>query len=636
VPYRKILQTYWGYDSFRPLQEDIIRSVCAGKDTLGLMPTGGGKSITFQVPAMQMGGVCLVVSPLIALMKDQVDNLQRRGIKATCISADLPRTEIITRLENCIFGGYKFLYVSPERLGTELFIAKVRAMQISMLVVDESHCISQWGYDFRPSYLKIADLRAILPAGLPVLALTATATAEVVNDIQDKLHFAERNVFRQSFFRPNLAYVVRRTSSDKTSQLVHILRSVPGSAIVYVRNRDRTREIALILRNADIDADFYHAGLRKDERDLRQSRWATGECRVIVATNAFGMGIDKPDVRLVLHLEMPDSPEEYFQEAGRAGRDGQQAYAIALFSSGKDNGNIKRRLSEEFPERTHIARIYEALGNFYQIAEGYGLDTIHEFSLRDFCTAYGFPTLRAHHALRILHLSGYIEYIEEADRASHLAFTVRRDDLYASLRHDERTDKVIKTILRTYAGIFIEPAYIDEHLIAARCDMTFNEVYEILTTLTKSHVLNYVPRKRTPLIVFSRPRESPQRLHIPRSAYEERRERAAHRSAFILNYLNNIDRCRSRLLLNYFGETNTADCGHCDVCLSHRKIELTDSDLNTIQTLLSQHLSPQPLPIPDLLPLLPFPSDIALTAIRFLLDNDPHLTLSDNRLFFRQ
>jgi ATP-dependent DNA helicase RecQ len=618
------------------LQEEIIRSVCAGKDTLGLMPTGGGKSITFQVPAMKMGGVCLVVSPLIALMKDQVDNLRKRGIKATYISADLPRAEIIRRLENCIFGGYKFLYVSPERLGTELFMAKVRAMQVSMLVVDESHCVSQWGYDFRPAYLKIADLRAILPAGLPVLALTATATAEVINDIQDKLLFSERNVFRQSFFRPNLAYVVRRTAGDKMSQLVHILQRVPGSAIVYVRNRDRTREIALTLREAGIDADFYHAGLRKEERDLRQSRWASGECRVIVATNAFGMGIDKPDVRLVVHLEMPGSPEEYFQEAGRAGRDGQQAYAIVLFSPGKDNGNIKRRLTEEFPERAGITRIYEALGNFFQIAEGYGLDTVHEFSIRRFCAAYGFSIQTAHYALRILHLSGYIEYIEDADRASRLAFTVRRDDLYACLRHDERTDKVIKAVLRAYAGIFIEPAYIDEHLLAVRCNMTFNEIYEVLTALTKSHILNYVPRKRTPLIVFTRTRESPQRLHIPRSAYEERQERAAHRSAFILDYLNNTDSCRSRLLLNYFGETDTAACGHCDACLSQKKTELTDSDLNTIQTLLARHLSPQPLPIPDLLPLLPFPSDLVLTAIRFLLDNDSRLTLSDNRLFFRQ
>jgi ATP-dependent DNA helicase RecQ len=631
VVYRQILQAYWGYDTFRPLQEEIIRSICAGKDTLGLMPTGGGKSITFQVPAMVMEGICIVVSPLIALMKDQVDNLRRRGIKATYISADLSRTEIIARLENCIFGGYKFLYVSPERLGTDLFIAKVRAMQVSMLVVDESHCVSQWGYDFRPSYLRIADLRAVLPTCVPVLALTATATAEVINDIQEKLLFSEKNVFRQSFFRANLAYVVRRTD-NKLSQLIHILQRVQGSAIVYVRSRERTREIAISLREAGMDADFYHAGLRKEERDERQNNWMRGDVRIIVATNAFGMGIDKPDVRLVVHIEMPNSPEEYFQEAGRAGRDGKQAYAVVLFSPGKDEGNIKRRLSEQYPERKYITRVYEALGNFFQIAEGYGLDTAHEFSIRKFCAAYGFPILPTHYALHILHLSDYIEYLEEAENVSRLAFTVRRDDLYECLRHDERTDKVIKVILRTYSGIFTEPAYIDEHLIAVRSGVSTEEIYEILTSLTKIRILDYIPHKRTPLIIYIRPREAPKRLHIPHAAYEDRRKRFVQRSTLILNYLNDRNHCRSRLLLAYFGETDTRDCSFCDVCLSHDKQDLTDHDLHTIRSLLEQYLSPQPLLLSDLLPKLPVPSDLALTAIRFLLDNDPRLSLCDDRL----
>jgi ATP-dependent DNA helicase RecQ len=631
VVYRQLLQEYWGYGSFRPLQEDIIRSVGSGKDTLGLMPTGGGKSITFQVPAMAMEGICIVVSPLIALMKDQVDNLRQRGIKATYISADLSRAEIIARLENCIFGGYKFLYVSPERLGTELFVAKVQAMKVSMLVVDESHCISQWGYDFRPAYLKIADLRGILPAGVPVLALTATATAEVIKDIQERLLFSEKNVFRQSFFRANLAYVVRRTD-NKLSQLVHILGRVQGSAIVYVRSRDRTRDIALALREAGMAANFYHAGLRKEERDERQNSWMRGECRIMVATNAFGMGIDKPDVRLVVHIEMPNSPEEYFQEAGRAGRDGQQAYAVVLFSSGKDEGNIKRRLSEQYPERKYIARVYEALGNFFGIAEGYGMDTVHEFSIRKFCGVYGFPILPTHHALHILHLSGYIEYLEEAENASRLAFTVRRDDLYECLRQDERTDKVIKVILRSYSGIFTEPTYIDEHLIAARSGVSYQEIYEILTGLTKIHVLNYIPHKRTPLILYTRSREAPKRLHIPHAAYEDRRERFVQRSAIILNYLNDRSLCRSRLLLAYFGETDSPSCGHCDACLSRDKQDLTDPDLHKIRSLLEQYLSPQPALLSDLLPRLPFSSDLALTAIRFLLDNDPRFSLSDDLL----
>ena len=403
--YHKILEKYWGYPAFRPLQEDIIHSVCAGKDTLGLMPTGGGKSITFQVPALAMEGICIVVTPLIALMKDQVENLRRVGIKATAVYSGMSRQEIITQLENCIFGGYKFLYVSPERLSTDIFRVKMEAMQVCLLVIDESHCISQWGYDFRPSYLNIAEIRDLLP-GVPVLALTATATPEVVNDIQERLRFKEKNVFQKSFTRKNLAYIVRKTE-DKLNTLVYILGKVPGTAIVYVRNRKRTKEIALMLQQAGISADFFHAGLNRDEKELRQARWKNNECRVIVSTNAFGMGIDKPDVRLVVHMDMPGSLEEYYQEAGRGGRDEKKAFAVALCSS-TDSAKLKKRLADEFPDKEFIYRVYEALGNYYQIAVGYGLDTVHDFSLTDFCSAYKFSLLQAHHALKILGLSGYI------------------------------------------------------------------------------------------------------------------------------------------------------------------------------------------------------------------------------------
>ena len=411
------------------------------------MPTGGGKSITFQVPALAMEGICIVVTPLIALMRDQVDNLKRLGIKATAIYSGMSRQEIITQLENCIFGDYKFLYVSPERLSSDIFLSKLQAMKVCLLVVDESHCISQWGYDFRPSYLTIAEIRDQLPS-VPVLALTATATPEVVNDIQDRLRFAKKQVFQKSFVRSNLAYIVRRTD-DKLNTLHYILGKVPGSAIVYVRNRKRTKEVAQFLQQQGISADYFHAGLKREEKDLRQQRWKENACRVIVSTNAFGMGIDKPDVRLVVHLDMPGSLEEYYQEAGRAGRDEQKAYAVALCGN-TDSAKLKKRLSDEFPEKSFIYRVYEALGNYYQIAMGFGLDTVHDFALAEFCSAYKFPLLQTHHALKILELSGYLEYTEEQENSSRLYFVASREDLYRYLNNDKRTDEVIQVILRSY------------------------------------------------------------------------------------------------------------------------------------------------------------------------------------------
>lgn len=413
--YHKILGKYWGYPAFRPLQEDIIHSVCSGKDTLGLMPTGGGKSITFQVPALAMEGICLVITPLIALMRDQVDNLRRAGIKATAVYSGMGRQEIVAELDACISGQYKFLYVSPERLASGLFREKLQAMNVCLLVVDESHCISQWGYDFRPSYLHIADIREQLP-GVPVLALTATATPEVVDDIQERLLFKEKNVFLKSFTRPNLAYIVRRTE-DKLNTLLYILGKVPGTAIVYTRSRKQTKEAALFLQQAGISADFFHAGLNREEKAIRQHRWKNNECRVIVATNAFGMGIDKPDVRLVVHLDMPGSLEEYFQEAGRAGRDSRKAFAVSLCTD-MDSFQLKKRIDDEFPEKRLIGQVYEALGDYYQIQEGHGKDIIHGFALADFCSACQLPPLQVHHALKLLELSGYIEYSEAVDESS--------------------------------------------------------------------------------------------------------------------------------------------------------------------------------------------------------------------------
>lgn len=590
------------------------------------MPTGGGKSITFQVPALAMEGICIVVTPLIALMKDQVDNLRRLGIKATAVYSGMTRQEIIAQLENCIFGDYKFLYVSPERLGTDIFKSKLQAMNVCLLVIDESHCISQWGYDFRPSYLSIADIREELP-GVPVLALTATATPEVVNDIQERLHFREKNVFRKSFVRKNLSYIVRQTE-DKINSLIYILGKVPGTAIVYVRNRKRTKEIAVLLQQAGISADFFHAGLNRDDKNLRQSRWKNNECRVIVSTNAFGMGIDKPDVRLVVHMDMPGSLEEYYQEAGRAGRDEQRAYAVALCSN-IDCTKLKKRLADEFPDRDFISRVYDALGNYYQIAMGFGLDTVHDFSLVDFCTAYKFSHLQAHHALKILELAGYIEYTEEQENASRLVFTATRDELYKYLHQDKKTDEVIQTILRSYTGLFSDYVYINEGLISTRTGLSQQEIYEVLVGLSKYRIVNYIPHKKTPLIIYTRTREEIKYLSIPRSAYEERKERFESRINRVMEYINENRICRSRMLISYFGEKGTSDCGCCDVCLAKNDSGLNNHTFNTIRDALKEALTDGPQEAKKLTENRPFPADKIITVIRYLADHDEHFSLED-------
>lgn len=594
------------------------------------MPTGGGKSITFQVPALVMEGICIVVTPLIALMKDQVDNLRRLGIKATAVYSGMTRQEIIGQLENCIFGDYKFLYVSPERLATDIFLSKLQAMNVCLLVIDESHCISQWGYDFRPSYMKIADVREQLP-GVPVLALTATATPEVVNDIQERLHFKEKNVFRKSFARKNLSYIVRRTE-DKINSLVYILGKVPGTAIVYVRNRKRTKEVATILREAGISADFFHAGLNRDEKTLRQSRWKNNECRVIVSTNAFGMGIDKPDVRLVVHLDMPGSLEEYYQEAGRAGRDEQRAYAVALCSN-TDTAKLKKRLADEYPDREFISRVYDALGNYYQIAMGYGLDTVHDFSLIDFCSAYKFPHLQAHHALKILELAGYIEYTEEQDNASRLVFSATRDELYKYLHQDKKTDEVIQCILRSYTGLFSDYVYINEGLISTRTGLSQQEIYDVLIGLSKYRIVNYIPHKKTPLIIYTRTREELKYLSIPRSAYEERKERFENRMNRVIEYINEDRVCRSRMLISYFGEKGISDCGCCDVCLAKNDSGLNNHTFNAIRdTLLETLEETGSREVKKLSEELSFPADKVITVVRFLAEHDNRFSLEDGTL----
>lgn len=570
--FRQILRDYWGYDSFRTLQEEIIQSVWEGRDTLGLMPTGGGKSLTFQVPVMGMKGICLVVTPLIALMKDQVDNLRERGIKAAAVYSGMSRDEIITTLENCIFGDFKFLYVSPERLSSDIFITKLQAMDVCLLVVDESHCISQWGYDFRPSYLKIADIRHLLE-GVPVLALTATATAEVVDDIQERLLFRDRNLFRTSFLRENLSYVVR-TADNKVGELSHILQTVPGSSIVYVRSRKQTKEIAHTLQKVGISADYFHAGLSHEEKNLKQNSWKNGERRVIVATNAFGMGIDKADVRTVVHMDLPNSPEEYFQEAGRAGRDGERSYAVILYAKA-DSVKLRKRITDAFPEREFIVRVYEALGNYYQVAVGAGFGNAYDFSLHEFCIPFKFPFLQAHHALKILELAGYIEYTEEIDLRSRVRFLIYRDEMY-TLQLEREMDELLHTLLRNYTGLFSDDVYIDESLLAARTGKSRSEVCEMLIALSRMRYIRYIPQKKTPFIVFTTSREDSQFVSIPRTVYEERKKRFEKRILSMIDYVEEGDVCRSRMLLIYFGEKNPKDCGYCDVCLRRNEVGVTN------------------------------------------------------------
>ena len=565
--YTAVLREYFGYDSFRSIQEDIIRSIGSGRDTLGLMPTGGGKSITFQVPALAMEGVCIVVTPLIALMKDQVAKLRERGIKATAIYSGMSRDNIVAALDNCILGGYKFLYVSPERLASEIFLNKLRRMEVSFIAVDESHCISQWGYDFRPSYLAIADIRKQLP-NIPILALTATATPEVVDDIQERLLFREKNVFRMSFERKNLNYIVRSTE-NKEAELIHILNRVEGSAIVYVRNRDKTREIAKLLTEHGISASFYHAGLDTRDKDKRQLQWTEGALRVIVATNAFGMGIDKADVHIVIHYEMPDSPEAYYQEAGRAGRDGLTAYAVLLYAP-EDKRRLSRRVSDNFPEKEFIRNVYERLGYFYQMAVGDGLGCRYDFILNDFCRAYHLPIVQTESALRLLTQAGYILYEEEEEHTSRLRFTVQRDELYRRYDLSEAADIVIRTLLRLYSGVFSDYVFIDEKYISEISGIQLEPLYESLLGLSRERVVHYVPRRTCPTVTFTKKRVDTSRIIITPEVYEERKAKYAQRIEAMKEYALSDKQCRSRILLRYFGERTALPCQQCDTCRAQR------------------------------------------------------------------
>ena len=641
--YKEILKRYWGYDDFRGIQQQIIESIGLGRDTLGLMPTGGGKSLTFQVPAMALEGVCIVVTPLIALMKDQVLHLRQKGILAAAVYSGMSHDDILRVLENCILGRTKFLYVSPERLSSELFVTKLRHMRVSFITVDEAHCISQWGYDFRPSYLEIANIRTLLP-DVPILALTATATPQVVEDICEKLspltsHLSPLTshhspltthngfaVFRMSFERKNLTYLVK-DCPDKMQELIHTFQHTQGSAIVYVRSRRRTKEIAQELSLAGLSATFYHAGLDHEVKDQRQRDWQQDRVRIIVCTNAFGMGIDKPDVRLVMHYDCPDSIEAYFQEAGRAGRDGLPAQAILLYNNG-DNAKLAKRIDDTFPPKDEIRQVYEHLAYFFQIATGDGFGITREFNIDVFCQRFHHFPVRVHSALQILQRAGYIEYDATPDLQTRVRFLMERHELYRLSDLSDNEDRLIVTLLRNYGGLFADFGYIDEALISQQCGLRPADLHELLKSLAHKHIIQYIPRSQVPTIRYMQRREDPEHVQLSADVYERRLEQYRQRIHAMLGYIQDNSHCRSRLLLEYFGEKDTHDCGHCDVCLSNQgQTAASQQSPNARQAILQLLSDGQHHPLSDL-HRLPFPTETIDAALRHLLSEE-HLHLSD-------
>lgn len=617
--YLSILEKYWGYNSFRGIQEDIITSIGKGKDTLGLMPTGGGKSITFQVPALAKEGICIVITPLIALMKDQVQNLRNKGIKATAVYSGMSRQEILITFDNCIFGDYKFLYLSPERLDTDMFKEKVKRMPVNLIAVDESHCISQWGYNFRPAYLKIAEIRELLP-DVPILALTATATPKVVIDIQKKLDFKKKNVFKMSFERNNLAYLVHHTE-DKVGVVLNLLKKLNGSAIIYARSRRRTKEYSRLIAYEGITSTYYHAGLNNDIKDQRQEEWRTGKTRVIVATNAFGMGIDKPDVRLVIHVDLPDSIEAYFQEAGRVGRDQKNARAILLYSN-SDKAKLQKRIKDNFPPKEYVKKVYEHIQYYYQMALGDGLGCIFDFNLEEFCVKFKHFPVVANSALNLLTQAGYLEYTDEQDNPSRILFKIHREELYRLKEMGPDAENLLQVLLRSYTGLFTDYANISEETLAIRTDLDREKVYKLLTLFARRGIVDYIPRKKTPFIIYTRERINHERVFLPKEVYDDRKEQYIKRVKAIFDYATDNIHCRNRVLLHYFGEDIEDNCGQCDVCINQRQTEISKKDIKNVMNIITTNLGDEEITVKELREQISMPEEKFYKCIRYLIDEE--------------
>ncbi|HCY42210.1 MAG TPA: RecQ family ATP-dependent DNA helicase [Prolixibacteraceae bacterium] len=630
--FTQILTKYWGYGAFRPLQEEIIASVASGNDTLGLMPTGGGKSVTYQVYSLSKPGICLVITPLIALMKDQVENLNQRGIKALAIYSGMTGQEMKIAMDNAAWGNYKFLYLSPERISTERFRERISQFDVNLVAVDEAHCISQWGYDFRPSYLRIAELREMLP-DVPVLAVTATATSQVIEDIQEQLKFRKKNVLRTSYYRSNLIYLVRN-EEDKINYLVKAVLKAKGTGIVYVRSRKLTREICDLLRKNKISADYYHAGLSSKVRSERQEAWKSGRCRVIVSTNAFGMGIDKADVRFVIHLEAPDSVEAYFQEAGRGGRDGKTAFSVLLFNN-SDKIKLQKNVAKSFPEPDVIKRIYEAICNFYQLAVGFGKDRIFEFSMATFASNFSFQITEVYNSLKILQREGYLELTDDLENPSKVYFQVARDDLYKFQVANASFDGFIKLLLRSYTGLFTNYVSIDEKLMAERAGISSELVYEFLSKLRAQKIIDYIPQKKTPFIIFTKERIDIDRLKITKENYTDRKRDYMQRIDAVIHYASSGHKCRSQLLLQYFGETESVRCGKCDVCMERNELNVSKYEFDSISEQIKKLLL-EPCFYEELLARIEGKPENAVKIVRWLLENEKIVYRVDNRMEWRK
>jgi len=615
-----ILKKHWGFSTFRPLQEEIIHSVLDGKDTLALLPTGGGKSICFQIPAIAKEGLCLVISPLIALMKDQVENLRQRGIRSAAAYSGMSRKEINLAIENCVHGNYKFLYISPERLGTDHVKDYLKQMKINLVAVDEAHCISQWGYDFRPAYLEIAAIKEILPS-VPILALTATATKQVRVDICDKLKFKKQNIICGSFERKNISYVVFH-AEDKLQRIKNILSKVQGTGIIYVRSRAHAQELTRQLKSLNVQADYYHAGLDSSTRNRKQDEWMNGKSRVIVATNAFGMGIDKSNVRTVIHYEMPDNIEGYYQEAGRAGRDGQRSYAVLLYNKTDVNG-IAKRAEQSFPDIKEIRNISQALANYYQIPVGAAQGESFGFDISHFCNSYRKNAVVVLHALKILEAEGYIYLSESVSLPSRIYLPVSHDELYKLRLTNPKFDLLIKVLLRLYGGVFDRYCNISEEEIAGKMNANTREVIELLEKLQSLNVVNYTQRSDQPRITFMKPREDARYINISREHLHDRRKRFEACARAMFNYAEAENSCRSKMLLEYLGEENADNCVTCDVCIRRKKSGLNESEFASVTSSVENLLRDNPLPLEKLLGTISnIRDEQAMQVVQWMLDHE--------------